>query len=483
MKIFRTLSLLLLVISVPLGPSSSPAGFDYMQAGSAEGMPGPLIITDTPPLSFPTGSWPDYAEEKIYVSPEPHVPGIQAEICAVVVNSDVVSDHTASLEFSKAQLGIGMPFTPIGTAEFVVPAGSQALGCMDWLNPDAGNVGIQVTLFQVGYDPQTSQRNVDAREPLQPGVSNELIFPVRNPLPGIVTITLGVIPYLPGWTITLSNDVLTGMASGEIRPVTLTVTPPAGVDLPSDYSPILDIEGYNGLQLIGGFRKVFRPPVALHTLPDSVYAEREISINPYPLEAGRPTEVCAELHNPTADPREVLIHFSAGAFGIGILFSSIYSPHTIDLDAFSEERECMLWIPPITANASFQVMLEQTGYAPQYSQRNMGIVSSLLPGVPYELTFIVRNPLGSIETVTLGIIPKLNAWSIGLSEDVLSNMLGGEIRLVTLTVTPPIGQDLPRGFTPLLDVEGFIGSNPIGGIEIVYAPTPPFQNFLPLISH
>jgi hypothetical protein len=339
-----------------------------------------------------------------------------------------------------------------------------------------------VTLFQVGYDPQTSQRNVDAREPLQPGVSNELIFPVRNPLPGIVTITLGVIPYLPGWTITLSNDVLTGMASGEIRPVTLTVTPPAGVDLPSDYSPILDIEGYNGPQLIGGFRKVFRPPVALHTLPDPTYAEREISINPYPLEAGRPTEVCAELHNPTADPREVLIHFSAGAFGIGILFSSIYSPPTIDLDAFSEERECMLWVPPITGNACFQVMLEQTGYAPQYSQRNMGIVNSLLPGVPYDLTFIVRNPLGSTETVTLGIIPKLNAWSIGLSEDVLSNMLGGEIRLVTLTVTPPIGQDLPRGFTPLLDVEGFIGSNPIGGIEIVYAPTPPFQNFLPLVS-
>jgi hypothetical protein len=482
MKIFRTLSLLLLVISVPLSPSSSPVGFDHMQAGFAEGMPSPAVITDTPPLSFPTGSWPGYAGEKIYVSPEPHVPGIPAQICAEVVNSDGVSVHKASLEFSKALLGIGIAYTPIGTAEFDVPAGSQALGCMEWLNPDAGDVGIQVTLLQAGYAPQTSQRNVDAREPLQPGVSNDLIFLVRNPLPGTATITLGLIPHLSGWSIALSEDVLTGMANGEVRPVTLTVTPPAAVDLPSDYSPIVDIEGYNGPQLIGGFRKVFRPPVALHTLPDPTYAEREISIDPYPMEAGRPTDVCAELHNPTADPREVLIQFSEGAFGIGILFTPVNSPHTIDLDAFSEERECILWVPPITANACFQVTLEQAGYAPQYSQRNMDIVSSLLPGVPYELTFIVRNPLGSTETVILGMIPKLGNWSFELSQDVLPNMLGSEIRTVTVTVTPPIGQDLPRGFTPLLDVEGFIGSNPIGGIEIVYAPTPAFQNFLPLVS-
>jgi len=453
-----------------------------MQADSAEGLPGPVIITDMPPLIFPIGSWPGYAEGEIYISPEPPVPGIPAEICAVVVNTDGGSVHTASLEFSKAQLGIGIPYMLIGTAEFDVPAGSQASGCMEWLNPDAGDMGIQVTLLQAGYAPQTSQRNVDAREPLEPGVPNDLIFPVRNPLPGTATITLGLLPHLSGWSIALSEDVLTGMAFGEVRPVTLTVTPPAAEDLPQDYTPIVDIEGYSGLQLIGGFRKIFRPPVALHTLPDPTYAEREISIDPYPLVAGRPTDVCAELHNPTADPREVLIHFSEGAFGIGILFTPIDSPHTIDLDAFSEERECMFWVPPITANACFQVTLEQAGYAPQYSQRNMDIVSSLLPGVPYELTFIVSNPLGSTETVLLGMIPKLNNWSFELSEDVLSNMLGGEIRPVTVTVTPPIGQDLPQGFTPLLDVEGFIGSNPIGGIEIVYAPTPPFQNFLPLVS-
>jgi hypothetical protein len=491
MKIRYTLSLLLLVMSLLLSPSNTLIGLGHlqtvasrmeMQAGSSEGLPGPAIITATPPLSFPTGSWPGYAEEEIYVSPEPPVPGIPAEICAVVVNSDGGAVHTASLEFSKAQLGIGIPYMLIGTAEFDVPAGSHAVGCMEWLNPDAGDVGIQVNLLQAGYTPQTSQRNVEVRELLQPGLPNDLIFPVRNPLPGSATITLGLIPHLPGWSIALSEDVLTSMASGEIRPVTLTVTPPAAEDLPPDYTPIVDIEGYSGLQLIGGFRKIFRPPVALHTLPDPTYAEREISINPYPLEAGRPTEVCAELYNPTANPREVLVHFSAGAFGIGILFTELGSPHTVDLAAFSVKRECIFWVPPITANACLQVTLEQAGYAPQYSQRNIAIARGLLPGIPYELTFVVRNPLGSTETVTLGMIPYLNGWSYELSEDVLSNMLGGEIRPVTLTITPPAGQGLPEDFTPLLDVEGFIGSNPIGGIETVYEPAPLFQNFLPMVS-
>ena len=490
MKTRRILSLLLLALSVLVNPSSPSAGSVHMRAPtsriglkawSPKELPSLALFASTPSLSFPTGSWPGYAEGEIYISPEPPVPGITAEICAVVVNHDGGAAHTASLEFAKAPLGIGMNYTLIGTAEFNVPAGGQATGCTKWLNPDPGNMGIQVNLLQAGYAPQISQRNVDTREPLQPGVSNDLIFQVRNPLSAKITLTLGMIPHLSGWSMALSQDVLPDMQPGQVLPVTLTVTPPAAVDLPPDYTPIVDVEGYAGPQLIGGFRKIFRPPVALHTLPDPAYAEREIGIEPYPLEAGRPTQVCAELRNPTADPHQVVVHFSGTSFGIGLSFSALALPHTVDLGAFSVQRECITWVPPFTADACLQVTLEQAGYTPQYSQRNLDIVGSLEPGVPYELTFPVRNPLGSIQTVTLGMIPYLNGWSYALSQDVLPNMAGGEIRLVTATVTPPVGPDLPPGHTPVLDVEGYIGSDSIGGIEIVYAPEPSFQIYLPLI--
>ena len=51
--------------------------------------------------------------------------------------------------------------------------------------------------------------------------------------------------------------------------------------------------------LLGGFRKLFRPPIPIHHPDDPPYAEREISIEPYPPRAGEPTEICVELRNPT----------------------------------------------------------------------------------------------------------------------------------------------------------------------------------------
>ena len=67
----------------------------------------------------------------------------------------------------------------------------------------------------------------------------------------------------------------------------------------------LSVEAYIDGNLIGGFRKTFRPPVALHPFPDPPYAEREITVNPYPPLAGEPTEICVELRNPTPDPQDV----------------------------------------------------------------------------------------------------------------------------------------------------------------------------------
>ncbi|PWB52669.1 MAG: hypothetical protein C3F13_11035, partial [Anaerolineales bacterium] len=89
-------------------------------------------------------------------------------------------------------------------------------------------------------------------ELLQPGVPSPLIFPVRNPLGEIVTINLGLVPYLPGWSVQLSQTALTDMAPFETRLVTLTVTPPAGQPLPPDNTPVVDVEGYIKGNLLGG---------------------------------------------------------------------------------------------------------------------------------------------------------------------------------------------------------------------------------------
>jgi len=56
-------------------------------------------------------------------------------------------------------------------------------------------------------------------------------------------------------------------------------------------------EAYAGGRLIGGFRKIYRPPVPVHRPRDPVYAESEISINPYPPRERQPTEICVEVRN------------------------------------------------------------------------------------------------------------------------------------------------------------------------------------------
>ena len=74
--------------------------------------------------------------------------------------------------------------------------------------------------------------------------------------------------------------------------------------------PIVDVEGYLNGQPIGRFRKMDSPAVPLHVLPDPSYAEQEITIDPYPLLAGEPTEICVDLRNPTPYPQNVVVHFS-----------------------------------------------------------------------------------------------------------------------------------------------------------------------------
>ena len=412
--------------------------------------------TSTPaPVTFPQGDWPTYAQDEISVHPEPPMAGSLTRLCAEVVNDDPVNPHVVTLEFRVANFGIGLPWNAVGSTSVHVPPGSVASGCVVWTPPGPGHWCIEVVLHQEGAEPQRSQRNIDADEPLQPGEPHSLTFPVGNPFDHRVDITLGLVPHLDGWGFELYPDTLLDMAPGEIREVTLTVTPPQGKPLPPDGTVIVDVEAYAEGELIGGFRKTFRPPVPLHRFPDPPYAEGEITVHPYPVRAGEPTEVCVELRNPTADLVDVMVQFSWANFGIGIPFTPINGLRPVHLPPHSTVKECIHWIPPISGSVCIQVELHMEGYDPQCSQRNIDIDEPLQPGELHSLTFPVGNPLDHTVHITLGLVPHLPNWGLELYPDILPDMAPGEIREVTLTVTPPVDEPLPPAGEVIVDVEAY----------------------------
>jgi hypothetical protein len=230
-------------------------------------------------------------------------------------------------------------------------------------------------------------------------------------------------------------------------------------------TPVVDVEAYVEGELIGGFRKFFRPPVLLHRFPDPPYAEREISIHPYPPLAGEPTEICVELRNPTAVPQDVGVQFSWANFGIGLPFTPINGQRPVHLPPNSVVNECVHWIPPVSGHLCLQVELFIEGYEPQRSQRNLDVDEPLVPGQPHELIFPVGNPTGQPVTITLGLVPHLDGWVLELAPDVLPNMDETEVRDVSLTVTPPPGEPPPEDGTPIVDVEAFVQGELIGGFR------------------
>jgi hypothetical protein len=207
-----------------------------------------------------------------------------------------------------------------------------------------------------------------------------------------------------------------------------------------------------------------------------VYAQGEISVDPYPVHVGEPTEVCVQLYNPTTNPQEMEVQFSWSEFGIGLAFTPIGGPHQVLVPALGEVTECIFWVPPLDGQVCLQVDLSIPGQQPLWSQRNVDVDEPLEPGTPHLLGFPVRNPLDHEVTITLGLVPHLPDWGLELSQDVLPSMAEGEVREVVLTVTPP--GDLPAHGQPIVDVEAFVAGELMGGFRKIYRW--PFLTHLPL---
>jgi hypothetical protein len=427
-----------------------------------------------PPIPIHRPGDPPYAEREITINPYPPRAGEPTEICVELRNSTDVS-QTIWVEFAWANFGIGLPFHPFHGQEVTLPPHSIVKKCTTWVPPFAGHFCAQIRLIdpQQRYADQMSQRNMDVGEIFVPGQPSTLVFPVGNSTTQVATVTLGLIPHVEGWAIALSQVVLPNMGLNETRLVTLTVTPPSGVLFPEDDTPIVDVEAYIGHELIGGFRKIYRPPITIHPAGDPIYAESEIHINPYPPGKRQPTEICTDIRNPTDVTQTFTVTFAVANFGIGLPFHDIARPIAVTLPPHSIKTVCITWVPPFGGHFCAKITIETPGHDPVWSQRNMDVGEIFVPGQPSMLVFPVGNSITQVATVTLGLVPHIDGWGIALSQVVLPNMQLNETRLVTLTVTPPLNQPFPPPESPVVDVEGYIGRELIGGFRKILLPPVP----------
>ena len=431
-----------------------------------------------PPIPIHRPGDPPYAEREISIQPYPPRAGEPTEICVELRNPTNLP-QTIWVEFAWANFGIGLPWHPFHGQMVTLPAHSIVNKCTVWVPPFAGHFCAQVTLRdpEQHFPEVKSQRNMDVGEVFGPDQWTEpFVFLVGNPGDQPTDIELVPIVHLPGWQAVLDPSMLMNVAPQvDLRPVTLTVRPPAGVPLPEDDTPVVDVEAYAAGRLIGGFRKIYRPPVPIHRPQDPVYAESEISINPYPPREREPTEICVDVRNPTDVSQTISVTFAVANFGIGLPFHDIARPMPVTVPPNGAKRTCVVWVPPFGGQFCARVTLQMSNHEPVWSQRNMDVSEILVPGRPSTLTFPVGNPTTETVTVTLGTVLHLEKWDVRLAQDELTNMLPDERRLVTLVVTPPLSLPMPPDGAPVVDVEGYIGRELVGGFRKEYHPPVPIH--------
>jgi hypothetical protein len=425
---------------------------------------------------------PPFAEPEISVDPYPIVAGAPTEIC-VEVRNITQEGREALVHFRVSPFGIGMPFTEIAPAvPIMIPGLGKMRSCITWVPPEGGQFAFEVNVETPGYPWIVSSRRVmDVNELLELGTTSILKFPVRNPLNEYATVTLGFSRvYVEGWSLSLSPVVLPSMAPGDVQVVTLTVTVLAGSVMPPDGSPVVDVEAFIGGDSIGGFRKIYRPPVPIHRPGDPIYAEREITVSPYPPQAHEPTVICVEVRNPTPLTQRVNLDFNVAEFGIGMPWRAIVRPISVTLPPNSLQKVCVTWVPAFGGRFGVEVGIQLAGHERVYSQRVIDVGEVLLPNTPSIFEFMVRNPHSFPITVTMGAIRYLPQWDVWF-EPFTFQLDSGQIQPVVMHVLPVqhIGDPEPQEGEPVIDVEAYWDGNGehglLGGFRKLFFPPVPIH--------
>jgi hypothetical protein len=279
----------------------------------------------------------------------------------------------------------------------------------------------------------------------------------------------------------------------------MTLTPPADpAELPVDGDPVVDVEAYVKGNLIGGIRRVWRPPVPLGQLGELSYAESEIMINPDPPVAGQPATFAAQVRNNSDLTQTIALKFGWANFGFGIPFTTtsvVPTQTVITLSPHMTSTVSAQWTPPYSDHFCVQIILinAQTGEE-LHSQRNVDAIE--VPETQCESfvkEFWLQNATPLTVTVTLGTnainLPPGWTYSITPTEVVLAPYEG---ITATVVITPPCELDMPgwiSGFTedgnlspPTIRVEGYDQNGGlVGGVELQLIAVVQQPIYLPLV--
>ena len=359
------------------------------------------IDNPTVPLG-PPGDVP-FAQKEIRINPYPLVSGQITQVCVTLTNN-TGTPQTVTAEFQLSTLGIGLAFNIIPSVSgpnpqtVVIPPHSTIDVCIKFIPSTPGHHCLAVKLSLPNGYVTYSRQNLDVAEVLHPQVPTDVIIPVGNPTAAPANIDLVVDNTCPGWTASVTPTTLFGVLANDmdVRNVTLTVTPPLGLLGTGCH---IDLMGYiNGI-LIGGVRKIDRPPLA-PPIQEPHYAESEISVTPVPPVVGQPTQVCATINNPTDTDQVVSLTFNVADFGAGIGFTPLQTVGNVVVPAHGSKTVCITWVPAAggTLHKCIQVQIHQDGYFDIYSQRNLDLVhfnlGNLFNGAQFVNlpNFLIHNP-------------------------------------------------------------------------------------------
>jgi len=448
---------------------------------------------ECPPIRFPNDE-PPYAEDEVQITPYPMITGQPSNISVKLSNaSNQPQTVTVSFQVSPNRFGIGLNFNQFASKVVTIPPNGNAIVDTDFTPISSGHYCIQIVVTGEDGRRVVTQRNLDVTEDLTPGEADELEFPVGNPTANNADVRLVVDNTCPGWTATVSPELLPNMAPGEIRTATLRVTPPASATLGTACH--IDVQGWIDDDLIGGIRKLDVPPVHLPPDVDPPWMEPEISFIPDPPVAGQPARICVELQNPLAVSRQVSIDYAVADFGAGIFFTSV-GTQSFTLPPNSIDDYCINWTPDAdgTLHRCVLVTLSQANYADQTSQRNVNLVEpDIIDLSELDLPILVRNPdlvphnLQLVPTV-YGIDPFWQVQIVDPQGNPPPEVLGAgervELRLrfaanpSRLTQNPP--DNFRFGDQSRVEVAVQLDGETIGGFTADLGPAPEMV-YLPLV--
>ena len=204
-----------------------------------------------------------YVAQSIFVVPYPPVLSQNTTIGVILHNPTNVTIHISRVDFQLSGLTVGGFFSSIGyLSNITLPTNETNSFSIIWLATVSGHHCIRVVLT---FSPtsETLQRNIDIEGGMLPGQAGQALFSLTNPEDGPATMTLVMnrarLPLLWGANVQVNGITWSGllpltieMGPGETVKAVLTMTSgpfAAGTG-------IVDIQGFIGGQLIGGFRKV-----------------------------------------------------------------------------------------------------------------------------------------------------------------------------------------------------------------------------------